>query len=80
MRGDLNITRQRERQRLEPLHIADPYSLEGAKELGGMIREHWLDRGYRGIQVWLAPIKERKDLFMVRSNIGPAGYPPRERT
>jgi hypothetical protein len=74
-----NITQQRSLQRLEPLHIADPYSQAGAAELAEMIRHYWLERGYRGVVTWVAPIKERKNLFAARSNIGPTGFPPKER-
>jgi hypothetical protein len=64
------------------------FTERGAKMLGKRIEGYWRNRGYVGIQTHLiehvvddgmCEPGERKTIYFVRSNIGPLGYPPKEK-
>lgn len=53
-----------------------------AEEQAQMIREYWIERGFLGIEVRLEfhPCRaDRGPSYNVKTNIGPNGYPPKER-
>lgn len=57
----------------------------GARRLADKIRRYWVERGYVGIRTSTAKlggIKPRragvKPVWIVMSNIGPTGYPPKD--
>jgi hypothetical protein len=52
-----------------------------AHHLVRTIKEFWLDHGYPGIAVWvetrfLKDSHQGRSVPVIRSNIGPLGYPP----
>lgn len=66
----------------------DHSSEEGAAKLAKTISDYWLKRGYGGIKTWVekvaSPIKAPSGrpaahtIYVIESNIGPDGYPPRQ--
>ena len=64
----------------------DSSKAEGAEELARMIRAYWRKEGYHEIQATVERVLVRKKTvngekvpiysFSIRSNLGPAGYPP----
>lgn len=56
---------------------ADCYTEFGAGLLASQIESYWRSCGFRGIRA--ERFEVMPGFFGVRSNIGPDGYPPRER-
>lgn len=52
----------------------------GSARLAKAIENHWKVRGYKGILAWREEIPGMDDVYRVRSNIGPSGFPPRQHT
>lgn len=48
----------------------------GSGVLASVIEQHWKSRGYRGIRAERYELPGFTDVFGIRSNIGPAGFPP----
>ena len=60
--------------------------LDRAKIMRDRLMAYWQKRGYHGIKVWLGEKKttgkgnkHRNSFYPIHSNIGPYGYPPREK-
>lgn len=61
----------------------DGLTPSGAAELARSIEEYWRNKGYRGVKTWIHEAHfdhgtQRGTFCIVRSNIAPKGYPPRE--
>lgn len=54
------------------------YTKRGARALAHTIQRYWTGRGYFAIAAEAVPI-EGTGLFGIGSNIGPDGFPPREK-
>jgi hypothetical protein len=51
-----------------------------ANRLAATIREYWVKHGYLGIDVRVVPEGEdKRRIFPIWSNIGPYGWPPKEK-
>jgi len=57
--------------------MTDYYSQYGAGVLAATIERYWQRRGFHGIRVERFEVFPGSGVFGIRSNIGPAGYPPR---
>ena len=62
----------------------DGFSAYGAGRLRSKIHDYWIRRGFLGIKVWMEKVSgesqglnNRTSVYIIRSNIGPDGYPPR---
>ena len=64
-----------------PANGFDHGSRQGAKKMAARIIEYWQSRGCHGIEAWAEPVvKTRRGMVWgVRSNIGPDGFPPKDR-
>ncbi len=64
----------------------DPTSRAGASIIADRIRNYWIAKGFDKIEThteqsrvrdnWGRDLVDRTDFWVVRSNIGPLGYPP----
>lgn len=69
--------------------MRDYHTQDGATILANKIRQYWIDREYDGILLSITPARvrdnwgrdlvERNNFWIIKSNIGPLGYPPKER-
>lgn len=63
--------------------MTDHLSAHGARCLAASITSYWKSKGYSGIKVSVSPINQAEldypqiqETYIIRSNIGPTGYPP----
>jgi hypothetical protein len=60
------------------MFLPDHLSQDGAERLAKRIAGWWRSRGYHGIACVVQPLDFGKSVrFIVRSNIGPTGFPPK---
>lgn len=64
---------------------ANHFRQPNAERLARRIEAFWKSKGFHGARAWAEPHTvdqefcgrgERREVFLIRSNIGPNGYPP----